>query len=129
MQQALRRVEVDEPRQKRLLLVCPGVNFVDLTGAGMLAQEARRRRAFGGDLFVFAMKSQGREAMRESGSEQVIGADHFFLMGSDPMNTIVPKLDPDICATCTRRIFTQCAAQPGGADAPARVTPIVPDPA
>jgi sulfate permease, SulP family len=126
VQQKMLQVDIDEPRQKHLLLVCPGVNFIDLAGGQMLAQEARRRRRLGGDLYVLALRSQGRKALRDSGYEESIGIDHFFEVGAaDPMDTIVPKLDPAICAGCTRRIFRQCASQPGpptasSPDAPSR---------
>jgi SulP family sulfate permease len=33
VQQTMHQVDADEPRQKHLLLVCPGVNFIDLGGA------------------------------------------------------------------------------------------------
>jgi len=118
VQQAMHEVDADEPRQKHLLLVCPGVNFVDLTGGKVLVQEARRRRAMGGDLFVFALKAQGREALAEAGYEQAIGADHFFRMGSHAVASIVPRLDPAICAGCTRRVFNACPPAPAAVPGP-----------
>ena len=81
---------------------------MDLSGGRMLAQEARRRRAMGGDLYVFNLKEQGREELRQSGVQAQLGVDHFFPMGSDPLGAIVPRLDPAICAGCTRRIFHCC---------------------
>lgn len=108
VQQTLHEVDEREPLQKHLLLVCPGVNFVDLSGGRMLAQEARRRHTMGGDLYVFNLKAQGREELRQSGVEAELGVDHFFPMGSDPLGAIVPRLDPTICAGCTRRIFHCC---------------------
>ena len=33
-----------EPAQKHVLIVASGINFIDMAGAEMLAQEARRRR-------------------------------------------------------------------------------------
>lgn len=46
-------------------------------------------------------------------------------LGSDPMDTIEPRLDGAVCTICTRQTFTQCAAQAGGTAATATGQPIV----
>ena len=64
-----------------VLLVASGINFVDLTGAQMLGQEARRRRALGGALYLFNMKDEPLDMLRRSGMFEAIGAENFFTMG------------------------------------------------
>lgn len=113
VQQVITNVDARNPTQKFLMLACPGVNFIDLAGGQLLAQEARRRRRLGGDLFIFNMRNAPREALKRDGHESVIGDDHFIPLGvSDPIGEIFGRLDRRVCATCTRRIFRQCAQLP-----------------
>jgi SulP family sulfate permease len=42
------RIDEEDPRRRWLLLAAHRVNFVDLAGARLIAEEARRRRALGG---------------------------------------------------------------------------------
>ena len=110
VQQAMLEVDTHIPAQKHLLLVCPGVNFIDLAGAQMLAQEARRRRRLGGDLYLLNVKEMARQTLKKSGCEDALGSGNIFPLGVDAIGKIVHKLDHDLCATCTRRIFDQCDA-------------------
>ena len=108
LQEALQRIDEQEPAHTHVLLVASGINFVDLTGAQMLGQEARRRRALGGALYLFNMKDEPLEMLRRSGVAQAIGAENFFTMGDDVMATIKTRLNPNTCATCTLRVFAPC---------------------
>ena len=110
VQQAMIDVDARIPTQRHLLLACPGVNFIDLSGAQMLMQEASRRRRLGGDLYLFNVKELAHQTLRESGCEEFMGSDNLSNLGSDPIEKIFPQLDHGICATCSRRIFLQCAA-------------------
>jgi len=113
VQRVMLDVDARNPGQKNLLLVCPGVNFIDLAGGELLAQEARRRRRLGGDLYIWNLKDDPTRALREGGHEAAIGKDHFIAIGSgDPIGQIFDRLDPKVCATCTRRIFRQCGPLP-----------------
>ncbi len=115
VQSAMTDVDGHTPSQKFLLLACPGVNFVDLAGAQMLVQEARRRRKLGGDLFFFALREGSLRSLASSGELDEIGSDHLFPMGDlNALGAIIPQLDPTVCATCTRRIFKQCPPRPPG---------------
>ncbi len=102
---------VDEttPSQKHLVLVCPGVGLVDLAGGQLLAHEARRRRALGGDLFIYNLRADLIDEQRRSGIVEEIGEDRFIPLGTPaPMTRVLARLDPEICAGCTRRIFRPC---------------------
>ena len=44
VQRHMREVDAAHPAQKHLLLLAPGINFIDSSGAELLAQESRRRR-------------------------------------------------------------------------------------
>jgi sulfate permease, SulP family len=112
----LQRIDERNLMHRHLLLVASGVNFVDMEGAQLLAQEARRRRAIGGDLYIFNMKDEPLEMMRRCGAFEEVGADHFFQLGEDVITAIYAKLDPGVCSRCRVRIFAPCTAEPAAAD-------------
>jgi len=119
LQEALQMIDERNPRHRHVLLVASGINFVDLAGAHLLAQEARRRRAMGGALYLFNLKSEPMEMLRRSGVFDEIGADNFFKLGDDVFDTLYRRLDPDVCRNCAVRIFHPCkdgsAAKPATA--------------
>lgn len=110
LQEALQRIDETESQHTHVLLVASGINFVDLTGAHMLAQEAQRRRALGGALYLFNVKEEPMEMLRRSGAYETIGADNFFAMGDDVMATLKSRLNQSICSRCTVRVFLPCKA-------------------
>lgn len=114
VQQALTDVDARTPGQKHLLLACTGVNFIDLSGAHLLAQEAQRRRAMGGSLSLVNVRDPVLQVLRQSGSMKDIGERAVIPVGAaDPIDAVFGQLDPAVCATCARRIFTQCRGAPG----------------
>ena len=104
----LQRIDERNRMQRSLLVIGSGINFVDLEGAQLLAQEARRRRALGGALYIFYMKDEPMEMMRRCGAYDVIGAENFFRLGEDVIGKVFPKLDGGICSNCKVRIFAAC---------------------
>jgi SulP family sulfate permease len=102
--------QIDElnPRQKHVLLVASGINFVDLAGAEMLAQEARRRRGIGGGLYFYRAKDTVRELLARGGHVRDIGEEHLFPVKSRPVSAIYRRLDPEVCRKCRARIFREC---------------------
>lgn len=110
LQEALQRIDETEPQHTHVLLVASGINFVDLTGAHMLAQEAQRRRAMGGALYLFNVKEEPMEMLRLSGAYETIGAGNFFAMGDDVMAKLKGRLNQSICSRCTARVFSPCKA-------------------
>lgn len=108
LQEEFQRIDAKEPGQRHLLLVAPGINFVDMAGAQLLAQEARRRRALGGGLYLFNLKDEPMRMLRQCGADVEISEENFFPVGSDPVGTIFARLNPAICASCSRRIFDVC---------------------
>lgn len=109
----LRLIDERNPMQRYLLIVGSGINFVDMEGALLLAQEARRRRALGGALYFYYMKDEPLEMLRRCGVYDVIGAENFFRLGEDVIGKIFPRLERSICSHCTVRIFKPCKELPG----------------
>ena len=57
IQNSLQQIDVDNPRQKSVLIVSLGMNFIDVAGAEMLAEEAQRRGFLVVGLFVIVCLS------------------------------------------------------------------------
>jgi SulP family sulfate permease len=108
LQEAMQAIDGQNPAHVHVLLVASGINFVDLGGAQWLAQEAQRRRALGGGLYIFHMKDEPLAMLRKSGAFGAIGAENFFTLGDDLMPAIKARLHPPSCAQCTVRVFAPC---------------------
>ena len=115
VQRHLQEIDEHNPQQKHVLIVASGINFVDIAGAEMLAQEARRRRNLGGGLYFYRVKDAVRDLLARGGYLVEIGDQKLFPVKTRPLETIYPQLDPDICRRCRARIFKQChIALPNG---------------
>ena len=108
IQSTLQQIDADNPRQKSVLIVSLGINFIDVAGAEMFAQEARRRRRMGGGLYFYRIKPAAYEVLRQGNYVSVIGEGAFFPLRSNPTEALYWTLDPDVCRNCTARIFANC---------------------
>ncbi len=111
VQQALQQIDEDNTLQKSVLIAAASLNYVDVSGAEVLAQEARRRRRLGGGLYIYRLKSPLHEFLDRGGYMRDIGEDALFPVMSDVIGTIYRHLDPDVCRTCKARVFRQCRGQ------------------
>ncbi len=112
VQEQLHRIYEQSPRQKHLLLIGNGINFVDIAGAELLTAEARNRKARGGGLYLVKIKEEACNTLRRGGFRDLIGPEHIFLTKADAIETVFYKLDPDVCAHCDKRIFLECQKLP-----------------
>ena len=116
--------EIDElnPRQKHVLIVASGINFIDVAGAEMLAAEARRRRRLGGGLYFYRLKDTPRALLERGGYMKDIGWENVFSVKTRAVAAIYPKLDTEICRNCRALIFQECrVALPNGEPRVARL--------
>ena len=105
---ALLKIDESNPRQKTVLILARGINFVDVAGAEMLEHEARRRRKLGGGLYFYRCNDTIYQFLRKADKLDNIGAGGFFPAMSNWIKPIYSTLDPDICRTCKARIFSEC---------------------
>jgi SulP family sulfate permease len=130
------QVDERDPQRKWLMLIAHGVNFVDLAGAQMLAEEAQRRRALGGGLLVVGAQPAVELMLRRSGAIEAIGAQRLIAHKGDALRAAYPLLDSAVCRRCTRRVFEECRralpdgsvlpvplSQPAAAGAPEQLVP------
>nr|MDP2191540.1 SulP family inorganic anion transporter [Rhodoferax sp.] len=104
----LHRVDEIDPNKKWIMLLAQGVNFVDLAGAQLLAQEAQRRRTTGGGLILVGVQPAVREMLTRGGQLDEIGADHIVAHKGDALRAVYPLLDSEICSSCSLRVFEEC---------------------
>ncbi|WP_342131292.1 SulP family inorganic anion transporter [Hydrogenophaga sp. OTU3427] len=102
--------------QRHLLVMGKSMNFIDLAGAELWADELRARRAMGGDLYFHRPRPEVIEIWQRTGFDRWLGADHLFPDKATAIASIVPRLDSDICGRCRARIFKECETRPKLAD-------------
>ncbi len=98
---------------KHLLVMAKSMNFIDYAGAQLWSQEARERRAMGGDLYFHRPRPEVLQMWARTGFVAELGADHQFDDKRSAIATIVPRLDDATCAMCAARVFEECAQRPG----------------
>lgn len=108
VRQRLHAVDARHPQKKWLLLIARSVNFIDLAGAELLAEETRRRRAMGGGLYLLGTPLSVQDMVRRSGLLKAIGHACLIAHKGDAIRTVYPLLDSSVCRTCTARVFREC---------------------
>ncbi len=108
VQQALQQIDEDNPRQKSVLIDAGRLTTMDIAGAEILAQEARRRRRLGGGLYFYRLDSTIRDFLRKGDYLKDIGEGAFFPVMTNVTGALYWTLNPDICRNCKPRIFKEC---------------------
>ena len=106
----IEKIDYDAPRH--LLLVAYGINFVDVSGAMVLAQEAKRRSKLGKKLYFCCLNTHVYHFLKQGEFLKDIHKEHIFNTEYDSIGTIVTRLDNTICARCGARIFKECQQIP-----------------
>jgi SulP family sulfate permease len=78
LQQALQQVDRDNPLLIHVLIVARGINYLDVAGAQVLAQEARRRHALGGGLYFYRLNNAAQAVLRQGGFMADIGEENLY---------------------------------------------------
>ncbi|BAU46728.1 sulfate permease [Sulfurifustis variabilis] len=118
VQGAFQRFAEQNPGQKHLLVIGNGINFIDIAGAEMLVQEAKRREAQGGGLYLAKVKDEACHILKRGGYADTFGREHIYATKGDAIESIFKKLDRSICERCDRRIFLECGSVPHAEKAP-----------
>ena len=91
-----------------VLLIGSGINFIDVAGAELLAQEADAQRAAGGALYLCNLKPAVVDVLERAGMVDRIGRERIFATKDEAIRGIYPRLDSAICRASTARIFYEC---------------------
>ena len=116
VQEKLHHFRLRNPRQRHLLMIGNGINFIDISGAELLAQEAKRRRELGGGLYFAKIKDEVCAILKRGGFADRFGRENIFITKRDAIETVFRKLDPAVCANCDKRIFLECQKLPPPTD-------------
>lgn len=108
LQREFRRLEQTRPHQSHMVLGIDGNIGMDLSGAEFLIEEARRREARGGGLYLIVKYPRLRKQLSTYRVAREIGPGHIFRRKSEAIPRVVRRLDPAICAACKSRIFLEC---------------------
>ena len=127
IREKLARLQQQHAEQKHLAIVAQGITFVDIAGADVLANEAERRRAHGGELYLINVKEGLWDSLEECHALDRIHPNHIFQSKSAALHGIFQKLDKEKCRTCRARIFHECAGVPFEGDDPGVQLPRRPD--
>jgi SulP family sulfate permease len=122
VQQTLQAMVEADPERKHILVIGDGINFIDIAGAEMLAQEAKRLRDMGGGLYIAKVKDEACGTLKRGGYAEQFGYENIFASKSEAIAAIFQRLNSDKCARCTRRIFEECQAVDSAPDDTAAVS-------
>ena len=94
--------------QTHFVLVCSGVNFIDLAGKDMLLKELQRIENLGGKLIFCGFKNTLLDDLKVSGYLDLIGQKNIYPDVSQAVANIMHELNDKRCETCSDRIFLNC---------------------
>jgi SulP family sulfate permease len=104
----LRNMEHENPEQKHLVVIATGINFIDVAGSEMLAQEAVQRRNHGGGLYLLRPKAAALEVIKRGGYLKEIGEENLFSSKEAVIESVFQRLDNSVCRRCPRAVFREC---------------------
>ncbi|GAA0791895.1 SulP family inorganic anion transporter [Marinobacterium sediminicola] len=108
VQQEIRRLTMPGSGVRHILLVGKGINFIDVAGVEMLHQEINRLHMMSGDILFSSLKGTVMDELERTGALKLLGEQRFHDTPRSAIATLIPQLDQDRCATCTKRIFGDC---------------------
>lgn len=113
VQQEIRRLTAPGSGVKHILLIGKGVNFIDVAGVEMLHQEINRLHMMSGDILFSSLKGTVMDELERTGALKLLGEHRFHDTPRSAIASLIPQLDQDRCATCSKRIFGDCPPRAG----------------
>jgi len=109
IQQHLQQFIQDSGNNRHLLILCSGINFIDLAGVEMLAQESQKMENSGNRMSFCALKNTVKDELIEHRFFDKLGADKFYATVDDALEALVENtLIRNKCASCPKSVFKQC---------------------
>jgi SulP family sulfate permease len=100
--------QIDKQSPGDLLIVGAGISYIDISGALMLVQEAKRRQAIGKALYLCRLNTEVRQFLSAGGYLKEIKEKNVFESKQMAINKIISKLEQPICTDCPYKIFKEC---------------------
>ncbi|MBV0934267.1 SulP family inorganic anion transporter [Marinobacterium weihaiense] len=108
VQQEIRRLTAPGSGVNHILLIGKGINFIDVAGVEMLHQEINRLHMMSGDILFSSLKGTVMDELKRTGALTLLGEQRFHDTPRSAIAELIPRLDQDRCASCTKRIFGDC---------------------
>jgi SulP family sulfate permease len=105
--------EIDSDAPGDLLIVGPGISYIDVSGAMMLVQEAQRRRTLKRQLYLCRLSREVLGFLKTGGYLRELHGENIFESKQMAISHIVSKLDRSVCHSCPYKIFIECPHDPG----------------
>ena len=105
--------EIDSEAPGDLLIVGPGISYIDVSGAMMLVQEAQRRRSLKRQLYLCRLSREVSGFLKTGGYLRELHGENIFESKQMAISHIVSKLDRSVCHSCSYKIFIECPHDPG----------------
>ena len=105
----LQQLDKRSTYKRHVLIIASGINFIDVAGAEMLAQESQRRARLRGGLYLCGLKQPVREVLERGGYIDLIGKDHIFTSDTEAITNICSRVDTTECRQCQNPLFQECA--------------------
>ncbi|MGR3455294.1 SulP family inorganic anion transporter [Pseudooceanicola sp.] len=122
---AVRRIENARVRHPHIVFVLKGGGTIDLAGADMLIREIRQTRAHGRQFRIVALYPPLIRALHRYHVIDELGEENLHVSKGDAIEAAMTGMVPEVCATCRKRVFGECAllpAPPDAVPAPRRIT-------
>lgn len=98
----------EKEETKHILVICNGINFVDLAAAEWLTHEVGKWQDRGGGIYFVGLKVVSQDVLKQGGFIDRIGEENFFKDKREAINHIFSKLDNNICNNCSVKIYEEC---------------------
>ncbi|MEM7377346.1 MAG: SulP family inorganic anion transporter [Pseudomonadota bacterium] len=97
-----------DPQQRHLMVVCDGINFVDLAGAELLAREADKRRKMDGSMVLVGLHAPVVRSLERFNVIDEIGEHNLMDSKTYALRDVSKRFDLAICRRCSLKIFREC---------------------
>jgi SulP family sulfate permease len=112
LRRQFRKLESERPVQKHMIFIAKGIGEIDMPGADLLIEEAERRRKRGGTFHLQTKTPRLLSKLARFKVMKELTKEHIHLSKSDAIAKAATEIDPEICRTCTKRIFSECEGLP-----------------
>ena len=108
IQKTLIEMSTNLKPKTHMILMCNGVNFIDVAGAEMLLQESVRMHKNGHFLHFCALKNTVKDELSANNYLEKLGDNNFYPTIDDALSKLIRMLNINVCNNCTNRVFAQC---------------------
>lgn len=95
---------------RHVLIEADSVSLIDISGAEMLAREARKWNQRGGGFNICGLNLEDKMFLKRGGYLDVIGRQNIFHSKKTALPVILKRLSQERCMDCSHEVFSECSA-------------------